>query len=244
MVSQELCKRIDEVFGKYKRPKHISGEPREDWQDLVEQRNLGSISEEGLELAMYHLFPGHYGDLDVFRYVLKRALHQCFCADREWEEPSMDDLLEVTCRNCCRWKVQLTQDERDLLECVFQDAWRQHYASTEQLSSFYFNLLMVWTCMIPEYDKILGCSPKGDREFRERIANVLFAYRWPKLVSPCRALLGIYDSERRANMNRSLVFDWVGDALTFGDWDVPGVLDLHEISRLDDLLRKEFVQEA
>jgi hypothetical protein len=141
MNKQELCALIKDVFGKYTRPSVVAGHLREPWQDRLEKVPLEQLSSEEVYLAVCHVFPGHYGDKNVFCYMLNRTLMYLIDdIDELWAE----EIKTLTGKRCTEWKTQLLPQEIDSITSVFQYASFKEYFSSHLISPFFFTLFLLW----------------------------------------------------------------------------------------------------
>jgi hypothetical protein len=139
MNKKELCDLIKKAFGKYTRPNIISGHPREPWMDRMEKVPLEQLTSEEMYLAVCHVFPGHYGDKNVFCYMLNRTLLYFICdTDELWA----DEIKINTGEHCVQWKTKLSPQEIDVITFVFEYASFKDYYSSGSISPFYFTLFL------------------------------------------------------------------------------------------------------
>jgi len=90
MNEKVLIERIEKVFGKYQRPTSFPGEFVEYWQEHVVKIPLDELELKDICDAVCHIPIKTQGNLDVFRYVLRRALYLAFWKVYEYELSEQD----------------------------------------------------------------------------------------------------------------------------------------------------------
>lgn len=217
-----LVRMIEAVFGICPKPVRISGFPREPWQDSLEMKGLENLSEDEIEQALWHVFPGSYGNVDVFRYIARIAIEYAFlqpaydcCEDGRILR---DEMAEICALRCCEWKSYLNEREQQLIEEVFWCGWELECEDLGYLSPFYFVVLTGWKRQVPDLT-YLG------RDMTEQISELIGRARaairsYPATVSGPEVfdvLFGIYHSRKIRCKDRGLANRWLDES-----WFVAG----------------------
>lgn len=228
MEKVHLLNEIEAVFGIYPKPVRISGFPREQWQDSLETKGLEDLTKDEIEQALWHVFPGHYGNVDVFRYIARIALELAFlqpaydcCEDGTILR---DEMAEICALRCCEWKSYLNEREQQLIEEIFWCAWRQECDDVGYLHPFYFILLSGWTKHVPDMECL---GPGMNEQIAVLIGRARVAIKsYPVTVSDPAVfdiLFAVYHERKIRCKNRGLADRWL-DGIKFTAGEVARLL--------------------
>jgi hypothetical protein len=242
MEKKELCSLIKEVFGKYSIPGRVAGHLREPWQDRLEKVPLEQLSSEEIYWAIRHVFPGNYGDKNVFCYILNRLL--MYFVD-DIDELWIDEIKVITGERCAQWKTQLSPQEIDVIIFVFQYASFKEYYSSEAISSFYFIFFLLW---YRDIEVVLsyfntGYSKQAVDALKYDIQYIIEYYQNIPDMSPLAAILGAYylkesDEER---IDDDTKYKWFHESIQIFEIYMPNYFSPIEMEAIDKKIRGLFM---
>ena len=242
MLTERIKDRMQVVFGGYQRQKHIIGEsPDEPWQDALGNLPRESLTRDHLDYALRNIFPGHDGDVDVFRYLLPRFLNMSFC-DYDSDPIKFGSIREDTGLRCCQWRPQMKKVELELIEEVFWDACENDFAEKGIISPFFFNLMIAWNKEISDFERLgegVDLALIVLKDFGKRI---LRAYSGLAEMSSVQALFGAYHDLDTPNSDEDSIQEWVWNAFPLGWWNIEALFTDQETKRLDKELLEFFLE--
>ena len=141
--------RVNDVFGQYPRPKGKRHAYWEKWEDPLTTIPLEQICLKDMEEAMLHVFPTNRWSINVFRYLLPKALELSFFDMDDYKlfnpmDGDHQEILESTILRCCEWKDNLKAEEIKILDEVFIFAMQNYFSFNSEISPFYFCLFHSW----------------------------------------------------------------------------------------------------
>jgi hypothetical protein len=267
MAKKDLCVLIIDVFGKYSTPRHVEGFPRESWQDILEKTPLEQIDLNDIYMAMYHIYPDHYGDINVFRYLLNRTLpyfvsyfeaqdevtnddlNEFIVDDDDWwdgnsENDKIQEIIQITGKRCAQWKMHLEQDEIAVIDKVFKYAAMGNYYKEQKISSFFFSLLLLW---VKDCEELFSYIESNyDKEIvdilREEGRKVICFFENIPNMSPLFAILGIYDDKTTGKERDEFITSWFVDSISLLRKDIFDCFSMVDIKKADKLIECFFVE--
>lgn len=171
--------KLKEVFGRYPQPVNVSGEPKEHWQELVVKELLSEISIDTMDAALRHIFPGHYGNAKIFKYLFSKAIEMSFLDESAWMIKDIrrgfnNEIRYNTCVRCCEWKREFSDEEISVTETLFKALFQNHFNYNGFISPFYFNFFLLWNKEFPDLPSIGIYDTEAINQLKERLFDAIY----------------------------------------------------------------------
>lgn len=224
---------IHSIFGNVPKPKMISGLPAEPWQERLIRNELSDVSWEDFWHAIDHVFPGHYGDVNVFRYLLSGSL--CMFVV---EKPKLLECLDKRVRKCMaqvpkalrkrgfsesyyaplikrcfEWRSQLNHDELEAIGTAFTVRFLNDCISYGEVSPYHFTYFIMWFKSVTILKEALASVPVDVGSFKTRGRDILEGYRHLDDMSALAALTGVYFTDDRKKCMSEEGTHWRSDGM-------------------------------
>lgn len=238
--------------------------------DNLVKMPLEEIDEKDLRSAMDHLFPGHYGDINVFRYVLPHCLEimldkyqryfldeEDFCDSSlyyeyinnysnlenevEGEPKNYSGLRYPTSCRCLEWQPNLENNEIEFISEYYRELFKRFYEFAKTIYPFYFNFLLLWDKNIPELKRLGDDVEQPVKHFKQLGREIIRDAQKYKM------------SSLEAILENHVLYEDIPDNLLYWRTGIdcaavyPGllseILSPEEIEDLEGQVRKFFLEE-